>query len=100
MEPIIIPIIIGIIIAVVSGIIVAVMKRKWQKSDIEKRAKINSTKENTEAIREMKRSIWRLNKTVLIMTKILDDQTSKYHPELANSLEDIATELLKESDKG
>ena len=100
MEPIILPIIIGIIIALVPSTLLAVMKRKWKKNDIEKKEEVNNTKANTEAIREMKRSIWRLNKTVLIMTKILDDQTSKYHPELASSLEDIATELLKESDKG
>ncbi len=94
MEPIILPIIVGTIISVISGVIIAIMKRKWQKKDNKK----NMVEENTKAIRDVQKSVWRLNKTVLIMAKLLDDQTARNHPELTSSLEDIASELLKESD--
>jgi len=94
MEPIVLPVIVGIVISSISGAIIAIMKRRWKKSD----KKIDNTAENTKAIRDVQRSIWRLNKTVLIMAKIIDDQTAKIHPDLTSSLEDIASELLKESD--
>lgn len=94
MDPIITPIIVAVIIALIPSVIMALMHRKWQKTD--NKAKVET--EENKIIKEMQRSIWRLNKTVLITAKIIDDQTTKNHPELTSSLEDIATELLKESD--
>ena len=93
MEPIILPIIVGVVISIISGGVIAFLKRRWKNTEI----KENISKENTEAIRDIQKAIWRLNKTVLIMAKLQDDQTEKNHPELTSSLEDIASELLKES---
>jgi len=94
MDPIFAPIIIGIVIALVPSVILAVMKRKWSRTDNDSA----DDKKQTYLIEQMQKSVWRLNKTVLIMAKIIDDQTARNHPELANSLEDIATELLRESE--
>ena len=93
-DPVLTPIIVGVVISVVSGGIIAFLKRRWSIA----KEKENKVEENTEAIRDMQKAIWRLNKTVLIMAKLQDDQTAKNHPELTSSLEDIAVELLKESD--
>lgn len=96
----------GFIVAIISGTILALMKRKWEKTDKkdEKNDKEieDAEKEKTEqeeAIQEIQKSIWRLNKTVLIMAKLIDDQTAKVHSELSASLEDIAEELLGDPDK-
>lgn len=92
-DPILVPIVVGVIISIISGGVIAFLKRRWKKAE----EKDNMIKENTEAIRDMQKAIWRLNKTVLIMAKLQDDQTAKNHPELTSNLEDIAVELLKES---
>jgi len=85
----------GIIVALFAGIVLAVIRRRWQVLD---RAEIRKQlyQENNDKVQK---DIWRLNKTVLIMAKIIDDQTEKAHGDLNSSLEDIATELLRESDK-
>jgi len=98
MEPIFASIITGIVITVVGGIVVAFLKRKWSKCDHNKLDEEKKITEQYQAVKSMEKSIWRLNKTVLIMAKIIDDQTTKNHPDLTSSLEDIATELLKETD--
>jgi peptidoglycan hydrolase CwlO-like protein len=90
----IIMIISGIIIAIISGTFMAVMKRSWVKKANEDK-KID---ELEKSVHILQKSIWRLNKTVLIMAKILDEQTAKEHPDLTNNLENIASELLNESD--
>jgi len=84
----------GIIIAIISGTFMAVMKRSWVKKANEDK-KID---ELEKSVHILQKSIWRLNKTVLIMAKILDEQTAKEHPDLTNNLENIASELLNESD--
>lgn len=99
MEPITASVITGVVISVISGIVLGIMKRKWQKTDRKEEIKLNRETEEIKQIREMQKSIWRLNKTVLIMAKIIDDQTAKVHSELSSSLEDIASELLGESSK-
>jgi hypothetical protein len=99
MDPILPTILAGLIVTVIGGIIVSSIRSKYRNS-------AEKTKEDKELIKELikmvqaqKKDIWRLNKTVLIMAKIIDDQTTKNHPELTATLEDIATELLRESDK-
>jgi len=84
----------GIIIAVISGMFMAVMKRSWVKKADEDRKIVELEK----SVHVLQKSIWRLNKTVLIMAKILDEQTAKEHPDLTTNLENIASELLNESD--
>ena len=83
----------GIIIAIISGMFMAVMKRSWAKKADEDRKIIDLEK----SVHVLHKSIWRLNKTVLIMAKILDEQTAKEHPDLTTNLENIASELLNES---
>lgn len=104
-DPISASIITGLVIAIVSGTILGFMRRRWEIQDIKRKAKLDELmtfderiKKIEEIIIEVQKSIWRLNKTVLIMAKIIDDQTAKVHSELSSSLEDIASELLKESD--
>ena len=72
----------------------AVMKRSWAKKADEDRKIVELEK----SVHVLHKSIWRLNKTVLIMAKILDEQTAKEHPDLTTNLENIASELLNESD--
>lgn len=97
MDPITIAIVTGISISVVSASVIGLLKRKWKKKD-DKKAKeeagYNEIKNQTELLRK---AIWRVNKTIVIMAKMLDDQTEKTHPELNPMLEEIADELLKES---
>lgn len=94
MDPITSAIVAGIAVSLLSGLVLSFMKRRWHKQDLKEAKKTDSE----EAIKNVQRSIWRLNKTVLIMAKIIDDQTAKVHQDLTSSLEDIATELLRESD--
>ena len=105
-DPLTSSIITGIAVSLFAGIILALLRRRWQNIDRKRRSKEKAIleKELKEELKSeedefVKKSIWRLNKTVLIMAKIIDDQTEKAHGELNSSLEDIATELLKETDK-
>lgn len=85
----------GIFISLMSGIVLALLRRGWVNKD--KNEKIE--KEMQEKINELQKSLWRIEKTVLIMAKILDEQTEKEHPALMSNLEDIAKELLGGSNK-
>jgi|TARA_B110000438_G_scaffold244984_1_gene245719 hypothetical protein len=84
----------GVIIAVISGMMLSLVKRGWAKKATEDR----KMEELEKSVHVLHKSIWRLNKTVLIMAKILDEQTAKEHPDLTTNLENIASELLNESD--
>ena len=46
-----------------------------------------------ERLDKLERSVWRLNKTILIFAKIIDTQTEKAH-DVTVELEEIASELL------
>lgn len=48
-------------------------------------------------ILDLRKAVWRLNKTVIIMAKMLDGLSKKAHPDLETELEDIARELLSTS---
>lgn len=94
-DPITSAIVSGITVATISGIIISWIRRRWHNID----RKEKSNEERDIEFAKIERGIWRLNKTVLIMAKIIDDQTEKAHGDLNSSLEDIATELLRESSK-
>ncbi len=101
-DPITSSIVTGIVVSLFSGIILVLLRRRWQnidKKEIKKQAKDEELEVLKKFIVNAEKSIWRLNKTVLIMAKIIDDQTEKAHGDLNSSLEDIATELLRESNK-
>lgn len=97
MDPITIAIVTGISISVVSASVIGLLKRKWKKKDDKKAKEEAGYNEITNQIELLRKAIWRVNKTIVIMAKMLDDQTEKTHPELNPMLEEIADELLKES---
>ena len=98
MEPVV-TIIAGIIVTVVGGIVLQLWNSRRKRIEEEKRAEKERLEAQAKARLKLQKEIWRLRKTILIIDKILDDQLNKKHPELTANLEDIATELLKQSDK-
>lgn len=98
-DPMIASIITGVVISLIGGIVIALINRKWKKKDEEKCEALELAKQQAEKIDGLQKDVWKLKKTLLIVAKILDDQTARNHPELSSSLEDIANELLKQSDK-
>ena len=48
----------------------------------------------TDEMMDLKKSQWRISKAIIIMAKLLDEQTEKAHPEMSVELEEIARELL------
>lgn len=50
--------------------------------------------EHKDIVDEQSKAIWRLQKTIIILAKIMDDQVARAHPELQTELEGIAKELL------
>lgn len=100
MEPVITSIFIGLTVSIVGGLLINWVKTRSKSNQTKKQEEENKMKGQELAIIELQKEIWKLRKTTLIIAKILDDQTNKNHPELTSSLEDIATELLRQSDKG
>ena len=90
LDPLTSSIVTGVLVSLFAGVVLALLRRRWQNVDRKRLVKDHA---------EIVKSIWRINKTILIMAKIIDDQTEKAHADLNSSLEDIATELLRESDK-
>jgi len=41
-----------------------------------------------------RKRLWRIEKTLAIMAKIIDTQTDKVHPELSSQLNDFVQEML------
>tara|TARA_R110000824_G_scaffold248815_2_gene437789 strand:- start:757 stop:1065 length:309 start_codon:yes stop_codon:yes gene_type:complete len=88
--PAIMAIVIALISAVFSGLFVTLLKRRWSSQD----RQCEMVEEMESKLEYMQKALWRVQKTVLIMAKILDEQTERNHPELNTNLEDIASELL------
>lgn len=99
MEPAVITIVAGIIVTVVGGIFLQWWNKRIKAKEAEKKKELAEREAMKEELEDIKKEIWKLRKTTLIIAKILDDQTNKNHPELITNLEDIATEMLKQSDK-
>ncbi len=98
-------IITGLAVSIVSGAILAFLRRRWEIKDLKKTIKKEEEEKLSNELEKLKDSIeknskrlWRMGKTIVIMAKIIDDQTAKVHSELSSSLEDIAQELLSDSD--
>ncbi len=70
--------------ATIAGTIIA--QRLKHRADVRK--------EKKDEIADMRKAIWRLQKTIIILAKILDEQVAKAHPELQTELEGIVKELL------
>jgi len=95
MDPITSALIVGILISVVSGLIISYLNNRWKKKaekKIQEKADYEEIKKQIELLRK---AFWRSSKALIIMAKILDDQTEKSHPELNPALEEIVDELLK-----
>jgi len=60
----------------------------WLKKRGNKKAK------HIDDVADLKKAVWRLTKTVLILAKLSDKYTKRAHPDLSLELEEIARELL------
>jgi len=58
------------------------------------KTRLDNQKRHLDDVMDLRKAVWRLNKTVVIMAKILDSMSKKTHPELESELEEIARELL------
>ena len=97
MEPLTVAFITGISISMISGIIIGLLNRRWKIKDAKKAQEKADYDEIKKQIELLRKAFWRSSKALIIMAKILDDQTEKSHPELNPALEEIVDELLKES---
>lgn len=101
MEPVATTIIGGLVVTIVGGAIIALLRRRWEIKDLKYKIREEEKKTFDAKIDKLEKAqekqnkyLWRLGKTVVIICKILDDQTSKMHSELTSNLENIAQELL------
>lgn len=62
------------------------------------KTQFDNQKKHLDDVADLRKAVWRLNKTVVIMAKILDSISKKTHPELQTELEEIARELLSTTD--
>ncbi len=60
--------------------------------------KSDKKRQHIDDVQDLRKAVWRLNKTVIIMAKMLDGLSKKAHPDLETELEEIARELLSTSD--
>ncbi len=84
------PYLVGMVSAVISGTILVLINRKFAKNDKQKAQELTECEE----FEELRKRVWRLEKALVIMAKMIDNQTEKVHSELNANLEDITNELL------
>ena len=96
MDPVTVVIVTGISVSVISAIIIGFLNRRWKKKDEKKAKETKEWEEIKQQIGLLRKAVWRISKTIVIMAKMMDDQTEKTHPELNPVIEEIANELLKE----
>lgn len=107
MEPITTGIVVGILISVISGAIIGFINYKWRQKlrsqedeqntkKSERRDEKNELKSIKDDIGQLRKYTWRIGKAVVIMAKILDDQSEKNHKE-SPLLEEIVNEIIKEN---
>ena len=77
-------IVIGIVCSGVAGIVGGFFKKRTDK--------LNETEKEVE---ELRKRCWRIEKTIIILTKIEEDQIEQTHPELRTEGEELVRELLK-----
>ena len=80
-------VIIGALVSSGIGGIVLWIKRKKEKDDI-----------HHKTMDDLSKQVWRIEKALLILVKLLDKQIKKSHPELESDLSDIIDELLQDTD--
>ena len=77
-------IVIGIVCSGVAGIVGGFFKKRTDK--------LNETEKEVE---ELRKRCWRIEKTIIILTKMQEDQLEQTHPELRTEWEELVRELLK-----
>jgi len=87
LESVISPIILAVVIGV--GGYVINYHRKKSRAEETLRDEVN----------EIRKAQWRIAKTLIIITKLIDEQVQSSHPEITIELEDIAKELLSNGKK-
>lgn len=93
MDPIFTGILISVSSVLISTGIITFFRWKWN-TGVKKDEEI---KKLCNEITILKKAVWRLNKTILIMAKIIDAQTDELHPEIVSDLKSITEELLNDS---
>lgn len=58
--------------------------------------KRESSEKRHKTVDELSKQVWRVEKALLVLVKLLDKQISKSHPELESDLSDIIDELLED----
>lgn len=95
-DPVLAGIIVGLIVSLVSATILGIARFKYNKKIKEKEAESKRIEDLCNEQQKTRKAVWRLNKTVVIIAKLIDEQTKKSHPELVSDLESITEELLKD----
>ena len=53
-----------------------------------------------QCITRLSKRTWRIQKTLIIMAKMIDTQTNKQHPEVESDLDELVKEMLEEEKNG
>jgi len=83
----VIAVIIGVLISAGIGSLSWWWRRKRESSD-----------KHHKTVNDLSKQVWRVEKALLVLVKLLDKQIAKSHPELNQDLSEIIDELLE--DKG
>ncbi len=51
-------------------------------------------------ISKLNKRTWRIQKTLILMAKMIDTQTNKQHPGIGSDLDDLVKEMLEEDKNG
>ena len=60
------------------------------------RSRKNKEEKQHKTIDDLSKQVWRIEKAVLVLVKLLDKQIAKSHPELDQDLSEIIDELLED----
>ncbi len=55
-----------------------------------------SSEKRHKTVDDLSKQVWRVQKALLVLVKLLDKQIAKSHPELESDLSDIIDELLED----
>ncbi len=60
------------------------------------RRRKESSEKRHKTLEDLSKQVWRIEKAVLVLVKLLDKQIAKSHPELDQDLSEIIDELLED----
>lgn len=64
------------------------------------RRRKDKSEKHEKTVEDLSKQIWRIEKALLILVKLLDKQIAKTHPELDQDLSEIIDELLEDERNG